>query len=139
MFRTRAAGWRTAGIAAAVLATGAALLGLTGPAKADTNLQNVYCYKNPPGSENPDRIYVSRVAAAGPDSNGLYTLTWRTETQLWVSLGSTYANPTNRWVNWSLGNATPDGIAAIQSDPGTACTSLVNRGSGSDYVYGEWG
>jgi hypothetical protein len=139
MFRTRAAGWRTAGIAGAVLATGMAVLGLTGPAKADTSLRDVYCYKNPPGSENPDRIYVSRVASSGPGSNGLSTLTWRTETQLWVNLGKTYANPTSRVMNWTLENVSDARIAAIESDPETVCSILVNGGNGSDYVYGEWG
>lgn len=139
MFRTRAAGWRTAGIAAATLATGMAFLGLTGPAKADTTLRDVYCYKNPPGGDNPDRIYISHVTSTEQDTGGFYTLNWRTETQVWMDLGNTYVNPTFQWTPWSIDGMNASVFSAIQGDPGVACTYLSSGGRVSDYVNGEWG
>jgi hypothetical protein len=77
------------------------------------------------------------MVANGPDSDGAYTLNWRSEKQLWVDLGDTYANPTGTWTNWSRNDLWQKAIDDVKSDPDFAC-GLLADGGGSAYVYGQW-
>lgn len=140
MMRTRAAGLRTAGIGAVALAAGLlAILGVTGQAKAATDFPDVYCYKNLPGAENPDRIHISHVGGSGPDADGLYTLTWRSETEIWVKLGDTYTNPTFVWSNRTVHGFDSLAFMDRKSNPDTACNQLSYGTDDSEYAHGVWG
>jgi hypothetical protein len=134
MFGTRAAKLRIAGAAAAVLATGFTLYGVTGAARADTTYGNAFCYKNPPGSENPDRLLVSNVVATGPAADGTYALTWRAETQYWAEAFNTYANATGAYRNNTLAVTSRSALDHLMSSASNIC-----QYSGSGYSYGVWG
>jgi hypothetical protein len=75
------------------------------------------------------------VVVSDPDADGLSTMTWRSETELWSKLG--YFNPTRTYVTAVLNGVDPTSIANYQSGPDVACRRMANGGS-SDYVHGEW-
>jgi hypothetical protein len=92
MFRTSAAKLRTAGAAAAILATGVTLYGVAGSAKADTTYSDAYCYKNPAGGENATRVFVSNVRVNGPQSSGNYTVLFTVDLQNWSAESNSYVS-----------------------------------------------
>jgi len=134
MFNTRAVRLRTVGAAVAVLASSSALFGVVGLAKADTGLPSVYCYKNPSGTQNPDRIYVSRVVYTDPDSNGDRALTWRTEVEYWADALHAYANPTSTWQDHVTRPIQQSSVDYTVNTPDAECLQLAGDG----YVHGEW-
>jgi hypothetical protein len=132
MLGTRAARLRTAGGAVTVLAAAFTLYGVVGLAQADTTLPSVYCYKNPPGNANPERIYVTNLVRTDPDSNGLSDLNWQTQNQYWADALHAYVDPTMTLQDHTVKAVTEAQVEYAISTADIECTQLLKN----DFVHG---
>jgi hypothetical protein len=133
-----------AGVIAAALATGLTFFGVTGSAMAiDTSsVGPAYCYQNPPGERNSERIHLRGYATAyemtfDDPSNNYWILDHESFNENWDSNANAYVlveeSYTHRTVTRKTEAEMTDLVNSISNNPSKMCSAFV----GWDYGTGE--